>query len=100
MNINIKKIQQAVKKEIYFRQHAIEKMAERDINENDVEYVILNGKIIEEYPEDKYGPTCLIYSKTQSNRNLHVLVSYTTPIWVITTYEPNENKWINFEKRR
>lgn len=34
------------------------------------------------------------------NRTLHILVSYTKPIWVITAYEPDEAKWIDLKFRR
>lgn len=98
--MEIKVIKEAIKDEIYFREHAIEKMVERNIDEEDVIQSIKNGEIIEEYPEDKYGPTCLIFGQTQKGRPLHVLVSYTRPIWVITTYEPEESKWIDFKIRR
>jgi hypothetical protein len=30
------------------------------------------GEIIEEYPDDKYSPSCLIYGKTEGGRELHV----------------------------
>ncbi len=93
-------IQEAINDEIYFREHAIQKMVERNINDEEVIQAINNGEIIEEYPDDKYGPTCLIYGQTNINRPLHVLVPYTKPIWVITTYEPDESKWIDFKIRR
>ena len=98
--MEIQHIQSAIQQEIYFREHAIAKMLQRNITEFEVVEAIQSGKIIEEYPEDKYGPTCLILGTTQTGRVLHVLTSYTTPIWVITTYEPDLNQWIDDRIRR
>lgn len=98
--MKIEHIKKAIKKEIYFRDHAIQQMVSRKIDKDEIIQAILVGELIEEYPKDKYGPTCLIYGQTQMNRPLHILVSYTEPIWVITAYEPDESKWINYKFRR
>ncbi|MEG4054235.1 MULTISPECIES: DUF4258 domain-containing protein [unclassified Microcoleus] len=34
------------------------------------------GEVIEEYPDDKYSPSCLIFGLTIANRPLHVQCSY------------------------
>ena len=34
------------------------------------------GEIIEDYPNDKYGPSCLIFGLTTENRPLHIQCSY------------------------
>jgi len=59
-------------------------------------------KIIEDYPYDKYGPSCLILGFTAQNRPLHIQCSYpSSPVLkIITLYEPESEKWINFEERR
>ena len=46
-----------------FTAHAVQKMAERRINRKEIEGAVLNGEIIEEYPQDKYSPSCLVYGK-------------------------------------
>jgi hypothetical protein len=51
-------------KEYYWRQHAIERSIERDIAEEEAAEAILNGEVIEEYLDDKYGPSCLIFGRT------------------------------------
>ena len=47
-------------------------MIDKSIDRHDVEEAILGGEIIEEYPGDKYSPSCLIYGKTRKGRDLHV----------------------------
>jgi len=66
-----------------------------------VRYVILSGEMIEEYPEDKYGPSCLIYGVSREGRILHVQCSI-EPVWIITAYDPTleEEKWDKDFKRR
>ena len=35
-----------------------------------------NGEIIEDYPDDYYGPSCLISGTTANDRPLHIQCSY------------------------
>lgn len=73
----------------------------RKILDFEVIEAILNekSKIIEEYLDDKYSPSCLIYGETTSNRILHIQCNFSGTI--ITTYEPNLEKWLDdFKKRR
>lgn len=82
--------------------HAFERCVERYISPEEVKLVILNGEIIEEYPKDKYGPSCLIYGITEGRKILHIQCSL-DPVWVITAYDPtlNPDEWeSNFKRRR
>ena len=52
---------------IYFRSksylltaHASERAAERDIFSAEIEAAVIYGQVIEDYSNDKYGPSCLI----------------------------------------
>ncbi len=87
---------------IEFSEHATERSIRRDISVHSVIEAILNGQIIEDYPEDKYGPSCLIFGRDKVRRPLHVQVSYPSrPILkVITLYEPNPELWIDYIIRR
>jgi len=99
--MDITLIQQSVRFGDYFwRQHAVERSIERDIEETEVSEVILNGKIIEEYPDDKYGPSCLIYGRTKRGRPIHVQCSLPPEVWIITVYEPDPDQWVDFSKRK
>ena len=75
---------------------------ERDIWPDELKEVIISGEIIESYPEDKYGPSCLIWGMTEKGRVLHVQFSL-NPVWIITAYDPalNPEEWdANFKRRR
>lgn len=87
--MDIELVQDKVKQSDYrFSDHVVKRMIQRAINRHEIEEVILNGEIIEEYPMDKYSPSCLIYGETRTGRSLHVQVSCPPKIVVITTYEP------------
>jgi len=82
--------------------HAFERCVERSISPEEIKYVILPGEIIEDYPKDKYGPSCLIHGTSREGKKLHVQCSI-DPIWIITAYDPtlNPEEWDDdFRKRR
>ena len=56
---------------------------------------------IEDYPEDKYGHSILIYGKTEKGRIIHVQCSV-DPVWIITAYDPRlrPDEWESDFKRR
>jgi hypothetical protein len=69
----------------------------------EVRDVIANGQIIEDYPSDKYSPSCLIFGLTQDQRPIHIQCSYPSRpiIKIVTLYEPDSQRWnANFTKRR
>ncbi|MEW5798429.1 MAG: DUF4258 domain-containing protein [Bacteroidota bacterium] len=86
-----------------FRVHAVQRMFERQITENEVKEVIQTGKIIARYPEDKPFPSKLVLGWIK-NRPIHIVVAEsvsTNDVIVITVYEPTLDKWEeNFEARR
>ncbi len=88
--MDIKSIQEKVKSCDYrFSDHAIKRMIERKIERIEVEEAVENGEIIEEYPDDKYSPGCLVYEQTLAKRDLHVQASLPPKVVIVTTYEPN-----------
>jgi hypothetical protein len=101
MNMSITEIQDKIQKGEYrISDHAIKRMIQRSIERFEVVEAILSDEIIEEYPEDKYSPSCLIYGKTRAGRNLHVQVSLPPKVVVITTYEPDPAEWLDCRIRR
>jgi hypothetical protein len=60
------------------------------------------SEIIEDYPEDKYGPSCLILGITKAGRPLHIQCSHPSrsPIRIITLYEPDPDLWVGFRIRK
>jgi len=80
--------------QIKWTAHTLERMQERKIEPTDVINSIINGKIIEQYPQAFPYPACLILGLKTSNSFVHVVVGYGSGfIWIITAYEPDENIW-------
>ncbi len=99
--MDIRNIQDRIKKGDYrFSDHSIKRMIERSLDRKNVEEAISNGKIIEEYPDDKYSPSCLIYGQTDTERDLHVQISLPPKVVIVTTYEPDPQEWIDCQIRR
>ena len=85
-----------------FSKHAVDQSIIRRISVQDVCDVINSGTIIEDYPDDKYGPSCLIFGMTAERRPIHIQCSYPSRpiVKIITLYEPNPIRWVDFIKRR
>ena len=85
-----------------FSKHAVDQSIIRRISMPDMKKVIANGLIIEDYPEDKYGPSCLIFGMTAKKRPIHIQCSYPSRpiIKIITLYEPDPVRWVDLKKRR
>lgn len=80
--------------ELIYRIHAVQRMFERDISEDEIEYVIAHGEVISYYPEDKPYVSFLSLA-ILDDRALHVLYAKdeNEKIIVITMYEPNPALW-------
>lgn len=68
---------------------------------DEIETAIRNGEIIEDYPEDVRGHSCLIYGQTAKGP-LHVVCGnfHEEKILIITVYIPDKDKWVDFRKRK
>lgn len=82
--------------------HALKRIVERNISRQEIIEVGENAVIIEDDPDDKYSPSCLLLGFTQANRLLHIQVSCldTIELTIITIYEPDNSEWINYAQRR
>jgi hypothetical protein len=86
-----------------FSKHAVDQSLLRQIRVEEIKEAIANGQVIEYYPDDKYGASCLIFGWTQTQRPIHIQCSYPSRplIKIITLYEPNPKRWNNdFTQRR
>lgn len=100
--MQIEEIQELCKQsKIKWYKHALERMQERDINRADVINCIMNGEIIENYPDDFPHPSCLIFGYTMDHKIIHAVVSNDNEnIGIITVYFPNTIKFENDLKTR
>ena len=59
-----------------YSKHAVDQSIIRRISVQETREIFGAAEVIENYPEDKYGPSCLILGKTREGRPLHILCSY------------------------
>ena len=85
-----------------FSKHATDQSILREISVREIRQAVSVGEVIEDYPYDKYGPSCLILGFTSAGRPLHIQCSYPSRpvIKVVTVYEPDPDGWIEFRTRR
>jgi hypothetical protein len=85
-----------------FSQHAVDQAIIRHISVQELREAIAGGDVIEVYPEDKYGPSCLIFGMTRVGRPIHVQCSDPNrpTVKIVTVYEPDPALWIEFKVRR
>ena len=98
------RIQTKIQKRLYeFSKHAVDQTFVRNVRVREVEQAILNrSEIIEDYPDDKFGSSCLILGFTDNDRPLHILCSYPERplLKIITVYEPDPGLWQDFRVRQ
>ncbi len=91
-----------VRDEFEFSKHAADQSILRKIRVWEIRQAIYVGEVIEDYPHDKYGSSCLILGFTPNGRPLHVQCSYPSRpiIKIVTVYEPDPDTWKEFRMRR
>ncbi|NIV10238.1 MAG: DUF4258 domain-containing protein [Aliifodinibius sp.] len=103
MNI-IDEVRRAASKRILYLPHAVRQMSrpERMISFHEVQSVIENGELIEDYPEGVRGHSCLLLGFGDSDRPIHVVCAPKKDyLAVITSYLPDPAQWNeNFKKRK
>jgi hypothetical protein len=86
-----------------FSKHAVDQTIMRGISVAELEEAMSNrSEVIEDYPEDKYGPSCLVLGFTTGDRPLHIQCSYPSRpiIKIVTVYEPDPDLWIDLRIRK
>ncbi|MEN9572835.1 MAG: hypothetical protein RL514_690 [Verrucomicrobiota bacterium] len=88
--------------QVEYSLHAVRQMVARNISPEEVAETVLAGEVIEDYPDDKYGPSCLLFGRTAHQRALHVQCTHPSRplVKVITSYEPDPAEWDAALKRR
>ena len=102
--IKIREIAAKIEAQLYeFSKHALDQSIVRSISVSEIEEAVTaKALIIEDYPNDKYGPSCLILGYTKKGRPLHVQCSYQAQplIKIVTLYQPDTELWIEDRDRK
>jgi hypothetical protein len=96
-------IKKSANKRVLYLPHALNQMntVERMISTSEVREVIFDGSVIEDYPDDIRGHSCLILGKGYNKRPIHVVCAPKPGyLAIITAYIPNPQKWESDWKTR
>lgn len=89
-------VRKAARKRILYLPHALDAMNSpaEIIAADEVRQTIFHGQIIEDYPEDVRGHSCLMLGAVNRKRPIHVVCSPKDEFLVIiTAYVPDERRW-------
>ena len=82
--------------------HADEEAQNDMLSYEEIFFSVFRGKLIENYPEDKPYPSCLVYGRTFRDEPVHSVWAYNEETrWavLIMVYRPHPARWINWQER-
>ncbi len=91
---------------VFYTTHSKEEMESEElgvISDSEIFEAVLSAEVIEEYPNDKPYPSCLLFGITYAQRPLHIVCGIGNKydeVVVITAYHPNSEWWIDYKQRR
>ena len=80
--------------------HARERMAERGVSTQDLICLIINGEIIEDYPDDFPYPSSLILGYILGYAFHVVAAKGRNLVKIVTVYRADEEKWLDHRIRK
>ena len=98
--MNIDEIRELIRPGHYeFSLHAQQERLAEDLDVDDIEAAVLTGAVLEDYPNDPRGPSCLVCGNA-GNRPVHIVIGWAQRqsegkriLRVITVYVPQPPKW-------
>ena len=102
--MNLAEILQAIAaSKVIVSRHAREEAEEDGLLIDEVCFSLEGGEIIQEYPEDRPYPSCLVYGLNAKGEPIHSVWAYNTDNgWavLVTVYRPDPKLWIDWRTRR
>lgn len=81
--------------------HAHQEMVEEELLLEHLFQALSACDLVETYPDDRRGPSCLVLGYTANGRPIHLVCTTEQPtLIVITVYEPRPPKWVTPTQRR
>ena len=83
--------------------HADEEAQADELSIDEIFASVRRGEVIEEYPDDRPFPSCLVYGNTPADEPIHSVWAYNRESgWavLITVYRPDPQRWLNWRTRR
>jgi len=81
--------------------HARIRAGQRRIRDFDLVIAIANGEILEDYPEDQRGHSCLVLGHTTDGQPIHSVCAFdpSSKLIIVTAYFPEPPKWKDHKTR-
>lgn len=100
IQMDIRLIRRKVRLEEYdLSVHAHLERQDEQITVEEIEKTLLNGGIIEKYPDDPRGESCLVAGEV-SGQLLHVVCGFRgDKLLIVTVYRPKLPVWIDLKTR-
>ena len=98
----VEEVRRAACQRMLFLPHAVKQMSRPDrlIRAAEVQSVVLDGELIEDYPDDPRGHSCLLLG-APDGRTVHVVCSPKADyLAIITAYVPDSSQWSADFRRR
>lgn len=80
--------------------HARIRMFQRNVTTDLIKEIVLQGEVIEEYPNDFPCPSLLILGYHKKNPLHVVIANCENHVRIITVYKPDKENWIDYKKRK
>ena len=83
--------------------HADEEAQADELSNDEIFASVRRGEVIEEYPDDRPFPSCLVYGNTPADEPIHSVWAYNRETgWaaLITVYRPDPERWLDWRTRR
>ena len=82
--------------------HADEEAVDDSLTFEEIYFSVMHGEVIENYPNDKAYPSCLVLGRNFSGDPIHSVWAYNPGnLWtvLITVYRPDPKRWVNWKVR-
>ena len=97
------RVRRAARKRVLFSAHAVRQTVRPDrmISPSEVRSVVEQGEVIEDYPEDARGHSCLVLGRGEGGRPIHVVCAPKAEyLAIVTAYLPDPEEWSPDFRRR
>jgi hypothetical protein len=99
----LEQVRAAAAQRMLFLPHAVRQMSRPDqmIRTAEIRSVIASGELLEDYPEDVRGHSCLLMGLGDAGRIIHVVCAPKAGyLAIITAYLPDPSRWSADYRRR
>ena len=83
--------------------HADQEANDDRLSYDEIAASVMRGEIIEDYPQDRPYPSCLVYGENEKGEPIHSVWAYNEgegAAVLITVYRPDPRRWLDWRTRR